>query len=274
MIAGNRFCSAKIIGPSKRQTVGMNFFAYPTAAKRYAKGRPFFHPLAIRKIQAVCCENGRIDRALDVDCGTGQSTLALLEVAKEIVGLDSSAEMLSRAIQHERIRYIEGQAEQMPFVDAEFGLMTVGLAFHWFDQRKFLLEAQRLLRPEGWLIIYNDVFTGHMNGNDDFKKWFREEYLARHPSPPRHNQPLTEIGTSEYGLAAYNFEQFIHETEFSTEQLVSYLVTQTNVISAVETGIEDLRSVINWLSNSVRPLISEEKKCFLFSCQIRFLKRD
>ncbi len=63
----------------------MNFFAYPTAAERYAKGRPFFHPLAIEKIKAKCCEHGRIGMALDVGCGTGQSTLALLEVADEIV---------------------------------------------------------------------------------------------------------------------------------------------------------------------------------------------
>jgi SAM-dependent methyltransferase len=80
MIAENQFCSGNITGPSIRQMADMNFFVYPTAAKRYANGRPFFHPLAIKKIKEVCCENGRIDRALDVGCGTGQSTQALLEV--------------------------------------------------------------------------------------------------------------------------------------------------------------------------------------------------
>ena len=129
----------------------MNYFAYPTAAERYASGRPFFHPLATKKIQTICCESGRIKRALDVGCGTGQSTQALLEVvADEVVGLDNSVEMLSRAVLHSQIRYVEGRAEQMPFDDASFGLMTVALAFHWFDQRQFMLEARRVLRPGGW----------------------------------------------------------------------------------------------------------------------------
>ena len=133
----------EFIGFSVRRMIDMNLFAYPTAAKRYASGRPFFHPLAIEKIKEVCCKNGRIDFAFDVGCGTGQSTQALLEVAEKIIGLDSSAEMLSHAVHHERIRFVGGQAERMPFADAAFGLMTAALAFHWFDQQKFLLEAQR-----------------------------------------------------------------------------------------------------------------------------------
>lgn len=94
----------------------MNYFAYPTAAERYANGRPFFHPLAVKKIERICCESGRISRALDEGCGTGQSTLALLEVADDIVGLDNSAEMLSHAGSHPRIQYVNARAEQIPLI--------------------------------------------------------------------------------------------------------------------------------------------------------------
>ena len=212
----------------------MNYFAYPTVAERYANGRPFFHPLAIKKIQKFCCENGRVDCALDVGCGTGQSTLALLEIAEEVIGTDISAEMLSRAAGHPRIRYVEGQAEKIPFPDEGFGLITVALAFHWFDQRKFLLEAKRLLKFGGWLVIYNDGFTGRMSGNADFEKWNRDHYLARYPTPPRNDRLPADFDSSEYRLAACSSDEFIHEVEFTAEQLVRYLLTQTNVISAVE----------------------------------------
>jgi SAM-dependent methyltransferase len=113
-------------GVAARWTQNMNYFAYPTAAERYANGRPFFHPLAVKKIGTICCESGRINRALDVGCGTGQSTLALLELAEEIVGLDNSAEMLSHALRHAQVRYVEARAEQMPFDDKSYGLITVG----------------------------------------------------------------------------------------------------------------------------------------------------
>jgi SAM-dependent methyltransferase len=199
--------------------------------------------------------------------------MALLEVAEQIIGLDSSAEMLSHAVRHERIRFVEAHAEQMPFADSAFGLMTVALAFHWLDQQKFLLEAHRLLRPGGWLVIYNDVFTGRMNGNHTYEKWNCEVYLARYPTPPRNSQSLNNLDASEYRLAPAGFDQFIHEVEFTPDQLVSYLLTQTNVISAVEAGREDLQSVANWLLESVQPQFSKAKEKFSFSCQIRFLRR-
>ena len=251
----------------------MNYFAYPTAAERYASGRPFFHPLAVAKIQTVCCESGRIDRALDVGCGTGQSSLALLEVADEIVGLDNSSEMLVRAERHERIRYVEARAEQVPFGDASFGLMTVSSAFHWFNRQQFMHEAQRLMRPGGWLVIYNDGFTGRMIGNADYEKWNREQYEVRYPAPPRNREPFTDSDALVFGFTSSVADQFPHEVKFTPDQLVNYLLTQTNVISSVEAGREDLQSVALWLLNSVQPLFAGSTGSFTFSCQMRFLKR-
>jgi SAM-dependent methyltransferase len=76
--------------------------------------------------------------------------------------MDNSAEMLSHAIHDARVCYVKGQAEQMPFGDAAFGLMTVALALHWFDRRQFMIEARRVLRPGGWLVIYTDGFYGRI----------------------------------------------------------------------------------------------------------------
>jgi len=113
-----------------------------------------------------------------------------------------------------------------------------------------------------------------MKGNDDCEKWYREEYLARLPTPARNTRPLPEINTSEYGLVSSGFYEFVHEVEFSVEQFVSYLVTQTNVISAVETGKDNLQSVTNWLLDSARPMFSGKKEKFSFFCQIQFFKRS
>jgi len=251
----------------------MNYFDYPTVAVRYATGRPFFHPLAITRIQKFCCENSRVDRALDVGCGTGQSTLALLEIAEELIGTDVSLEMLSQAEGHPRIRYVEGQAEKIPFPDESFGLITVALAFHWFDRRKFLLEAKRLLKSGGWLVIYNDGFTGRMSGNPDFENWNRDQYLVRYPTPPRNDRLPAHFDSSEYRLAACGSDEFIHKVEFTADQLVRYLLSQTNVISAVEGRRGDLQSIAQWLAESVRPMFGGATEFFHFSCQIQFFRR-
>lgn len=62
----------------------LNYFSYPSAAERYAKGRPYLYPPVIGRIRAIVCPEGKVGRALDVGCGTGQSALALTEIADEI----------------------------------------------------------------------------------------------------------------------------------------------------------------------------------------------
>jgi hypothetical protein len=96
---------------------------------------------------------------------------------------------------------------------------------------------------------------------------------VRYPTPPRNNQPLANFDASAYKFAPSAFDQSVHEVEFTPDQLVSYLVTQTNVIAAVEAGREDLQSVADWLLKSVQPLFGGTAEMFLFSCQIRFFKR-
>ena len=252
----------------------MNYFGYATAAERYANSRPFFPPLAARKIRTVCCDGARVARALDIGCGTGQSSVALLEVADEIVGVDRSPSMLSQAIRHERVRYVESGAEQLPFDDESFGLVTVACAFHWFDRRQFVPEVRRVLQVGGWLVIYNDGFCGRMVGNPDYEAWNREGYLTRYRTPPRGDHFLSDSDALAFGFVPRGVEQFVHDVQFTPEQLVNYLLTQTNVIAAVEAGREDLREVAGWLLGSVGPLFTQKTESFPFACEMRFLKRS
>ncbi len=162
----------------------INLFILKTAAERYAKSRPFFHPLVIKRIKEfTACEQFKL--ALDVGCGTGQSTLALLEIADQVTGTDISAEMLSQTPKDLRLRFFQSPAEKLPFENETFDLVTVGLAFHWFEREKFLSEANRVLHPNGWLVIYNKWFTCEMKENLDFKTWCHEEHFKRYPSPLR-----------------------------------------------------------------------------------------
>ena len=251
----------------------VNYFAHPAAAERYAFARPFFHPLALERIRSVCGGTGRPKPAVDIGCGTGQSSLALLEIADEVIGLDISADMLAHAKQHPRIHYLQGQAEKMPFADTTFPLMTTALAFHWFEQARFMPEARRVLKPHGWLVIYNDGFAGQMIGNPQYERWNREKYLERYPTPSRRNTSLTSAEITSFGFLLEGADEFSHNVEFEPAQLVAYLLTQTNVISAVEQGSEDVRSASERLLGSVCPFFGGIARNFVFSCRIQFLRR-
>lgn len=47
----------------------------------------------------------------------------------------------------------QGPAEELPFGPGEVDLVTAMTAAHWFERQKFLVEADRVLRPGGCLAL-------------------------------------------------------------------------------------------------------------------------
>src|SRR5688500_10978190 len=87
----------------------VNYFVGSVTAIRYASKRPSSHARVLELLQSTL-PNLPVERALDVGCGTGHSTQALLAYAETIVGVDSSSEMLAQAVVHPRISYRKGYA--------------------------------------------------------------------------------------------------------------------------------------------------------------------
>jgi len=250
----------------------MSFFAHATAARRYADARPFFHPLVIDRIGALAHVTTPFERALDVACGTGQSTLPLRKIARQVIGTDRSPAMLGTAQREANIHYAVAAAEQQPFAANSFDLITVALAFHWFERQAFLVEAKRVLKSDGWLAIYNNSVFGRMHGKPAFKRWFRDVYIARYPSPPRDQQPFTDAYAAAAGFQFVRREHYTNDVRFALESFVSYLLTQTNVIAAVEEGNESLAAVEQWLHDELRPWFTHPVETFEFGGPLWLLR--
>lgn len=250
----------------------MNYFTHQSAAERYAHGRPYFHPLVIDRIRNFLRLDGRVPVALDVACGTGQSALALTEIATRVLATDISPAMLAQAPIHPRIHYREAPAERLPIESCSADLITVSLAFHWLDRFQFLGEARRILRSEGTLAIYWNDFHGKMIENPEFTRWTRESYLTRYPKPPRNDQPLTEENARTCGFAFVGRERYTNEVTFSPQELVHCLMTHSNIIAAVELGSESISDAYAWLLDTAAPLFPSATGTFLFGGEIWFLQ--
>lgn len=252
----------------------MTFFTGSDLAARYAASRPYFHPLVIERISQLL-GGCRLSLALDVACGTGQSSRALADLAERVVGTDVSYDMLAAARRSTAVDYVAANAEQLPFASSVFPLVTVALAFHWFDRARFLAEAHRVLAPEGWLFIYNNSFLGKMRGNPAFADWLTGSYLWRYPTPPRDRQPFGDEQAARSGFRFVARQQYRNEVEFSRAELVRYLMTQTNVIAAAATGREGEDQIAGWLSDQLEPLFTTtERATFLFGGPIWILQRQ
>jgi ubiquinone/menaquinone biosynthesis C-methylase UbiE len=252
----------------------INLFVHRSAAKRYAAARPYFHPRVVHKICQFTNTN-RFERALDVACGTGQSARALATIAEMVDAVDISAEMIAESTPLERVRFAVAAAERLPFVDGSFDLATVGLAFHWFDQAAFLAEARRVLRAAGWLVIYTSNFNGKMAEDESFRAWAWEDYPKRFPTPPRRSfGGKIEDLAKAHGFVFAGKDDFAHDELMSADQLTGYLMTQTNVIWAVESGTTPLAEAATWITAGVEPFFGGALRTMKFGGSIWYLRRD
>src|SRR5204863_9192574 len=98
-------------------------------------------------------------RVLDVATGTAAVAIELAQRVplRLVVGIDQSAEMLAsgrervaRAGLASRVELREGQAEELPFADAEFDALTFTYLLRYVDDPSLTLrELARVVRPGG-----------------------------------------------------------------------------------------------------------------------------
>ena len=102
-------------------------------------------------------------RMLDIGTGPGHIPLLLCEKCADatVLGIDLSRNMLAIAGQHraasafaDRVRYCLADAKCLPFPDAHFdAVFSNTLLHHLPNPRPLLVEAWRVLRPGGALLI-------------------------------------------------------------------------------------------------------------------------
>jgi ubiquinone/menaquinone biosynthesis C-methylase UbiE len=94
-------------------------------------------------------------RALDAACGTGRHARHLAERGHEVLGIDLSPEMLSRAAAKvPGAEFAEGDLRRIPAQAEHFDLVVCALAIaHLPDIRAGVAELARVLRPKGRLVI-------------------------------------------------------------------------------------------------------------------------
>jgi demethylmenaquinone methyltransferase / 2-methoxy-6-polyprenyl-1,4-benzoquinol methylase len=102
------------------------------------------------------------DRALDLCCGTGDLALALAQQGAATTGLDFSQPMLEVAAQRQRnlksqvssLKFVQGDAQQVPFPDGSFDIVTVGYGLRNLTSwERGLDEMHRVARPGARLIV-------------------------------------------------------------------------------------------------------------------------
>ena len=249
----------------------MNYFDVDGIAKRYALSRPYFQPQVIELVRKHL-NVAKVETALDVGCGTGQSTEALMSLANHAIGTDLSKPMVDQAKLGSTTQFLVCPAHQQPFADQSFDIITASMAYHWFDQSTFLTEAHRLLRPQGVLVIYNASFAGVMANNESFSREMRE-YYDLYPAPKRHPLHPTSIDLQQAGFVGIK-QDFEFWQPWALPQFIGYLLTQTSAIERLQSPAQNVAQIETEIVQRFRRYFTQPAEQFLFRGDVSILKLE
>jgi ubiquinone/menaquinone biosynthesis C-methylase UbiE len=141
-----------------------------TVQQQFTKTAEAFSAYAVRDTPEILTEKVEFakpqstDLALDVACGPGTLVLGLAPRVRFARGIDLTQELLRRArafqVQQKVVNawFDRGDAEQLPYRDASFDLVTCQCAIHHMSKPELALkEMVRVLKPEGRLMVIDPL---------------------------------------------------------------------------------------------------------------------
>lgn len=250
-----------------------DLFRHGRVADGYASARPFLHPEVFARVRDLIGLPGRVPRALDVGCGTGMSAAALLELAHEVVGIDASAEMLNVARKGDRLRYAAASAEALPFRNRSFDLIVACGSIDWVDRARFMPRAAELLVSGGFLVPLDFGDLGRSPQIPALGRWYEHVFNEACPRPPARDPLVTGAEAASCGFTEPVNHDFSSSCRFTAEEYADFLMTESNVIAAVEYGGRPAGLLRAWLMTELRPLFGGEPRAVAFGGYIQVLRR-
>jgi ubiquinone/menaquinone biosynthesis C-methylase UbiE len=144
-------------------------------------------------------------KVLDVATGGGHTGLYFASLGHDVTLADLAQPMLDRAAQlaAERglnIETCQHAAEQFPYADGHFDLVTCRVAAHHFSSPgDFIRESARVLKPGGWFLLIDGSIE---DDQPEAEEWLHQVEKLRDPSHHRFLSPRAWSNFCErHGLA-------------------------------------------------------------------------
>lgn len=164
------------------------------------------------------------------DCGTGngQAAIGLAPYFSKIIATDASGEQIGKAAKHDNIEYRIARAEESFIPDNLIDLVTVAQAVHWFDQKLFFKEVNRVLKQNGILAVWT---YNLLSINKDIDKIIHKFYYETINQywPPERNHVENNYSDISFPLCPINTGSFSMSEAWEFNQLIGYLNTWSAV---------------------------------------------
>lgn len=145
--------------------MAVRLFEGSAHAASYAAFRPTYPPSVLEAISTfITAQSGSgFDTAVDVACGSGQSSFFLTRLFRKVLGVDISRAQVENAQKKcqeakipegKMVEFKVGTSDSLPMATSSVDLVTCAQAWHWLKPETFYKEAARVLKPRGTLAVY------------------------------------------------------------------------------------------------------------------------
>ncbi|HEY5013264.1 MAG TPA: class I SAM-dependent methyltransferase [Acidimicrobiia bacterium] len=232
-----------------------NVFDTAELATGYATQRPPIHAVIIERARPRLGFGERVDLAVDVGCGAGSSMRPVLSLARRCVGVDPSPSMIHRAVAVvPEASFVVGRAESLPLRARAAQLITAAGSLNFVDLAAFYEEVRRVLTPDGVLLVYDFGAGRSSKATESLDQWY-SELLARWPAPRDGRHAVDPEVLAQGPLDVRAFERLTVDVELSLDAYVGYVMTQTNISSAIRSGTPE-SAIRSWCEATLRPIFT------------------
>ncbi len=201
---------------------------FSNRVENYIRYRPGYPPEILGMLETECGLR-RESVIADIGSGTGILTRIFLEHGNPVFAVEPNKDMREAAERllggWSRLRSIAAAAEATSLADHSVDIIVAGQAFHWFDQEQCRAEFQRILKPNGWVVLlWNDRRT------DSSPFLVAYEKLLR-----KHSTDYTRVDHKQINLAVLRkffgadpaLREFPNHQHFHLESLTGRLLSSS-----------------------------------------------
>ncbi|MDD1827084.1 class I SAM-dependent methyltransferase [Photobacterium sp. ZSDE20] len=121
-------------------------------SRHYAAYRP---PIHQEILGAAFTNDTAFKLGLDIGCGTGVSSEALIKFCSRLVGIDPSSAMLAQANNVEGLSYLQGTGDNIPLDNNSVDVVSFAGSLSYAKSEALIDEIVRVCRNNAWVIAYD-----------------------------------------------------------------------------------------------------------------------
>ncbi len=240
-------------------------------AAAYAHDRPPLHERILSTIAADIGITTPVPLALDIGCGAGLSTVALLPHTERVVGIDPSIVMVAAGRRDvPGITLLVGDAERLPFRASGFNLVTAAGAINYTDRSRSVPELSRVLAPGGTIALYDfGEGTPDSKALADWQQAFDRRL-------PRIEGYALDVRTLEYeasGLTLTGFRDLRIPIAMTMESYLAFAMSSTRIEVAIARGDSE-RRIREWCEESLPAVFDRGALDVLFVGYVAYVRHQ